>query len=121
MAEEIAEDREWIDDNIKDPIHEESGEFEGEIFLSTDGKNTVHVKALTTEGRKASLIWAKTVYDRLIFRYGTKQAQAKREYSDEEKCETCNSLAVKKSGEKNGRKWTGIFCQTNKEHIQWLK
>ena len=50
-----------------------SAEFEGELWLSSDMKNTVHVKANTREGRKIALAWAKEVYDRVIAAYGTKQ------------------------------------------------
>lgn len=37
------------------------------------------------------------------------------------KCEKCGEPAVKKSGVKNGRAWGGIFCQSNKDHVTWIK
>ena len=36
------------------------------------------------------------------------------------KCPICGAPAQYKSGVKNGRKWAGIFCSVNKEHIKWL-
>ena len=33
-------------------------------------------------------------------------------------CLTCGADAVKRSGEKNGKKWAGWFCQEN-EHVEW--
>jgi hypothetical protein len=51
---------------------EENGVFEGEIFISSDGKNTVHAKASTPEGRKAAVKWSMQVYEELILKYGTK-------------------------------------------------
>lgn len=73
------EDQEWIEENMSDPIVEGDGEFEGHLFLSTDGKMTVSVDAKTAEGRKEALKWAKAVYDRLMFTYGSKQKQAAQE------------------------------------------
>ncbi|MBU2632819.1 hypothetical protein KKG52_03825, partial [Patescibacteria group bacterium] len=43
----------------------------------------VHMIAESTKGRKAGLAWSKQVYDRLLFSYGTKQAQAVKEYKGE--------------------------------------
>jgi len=36
-------------------------------------------------------------------------------------CSICGAPAEYKSGVKNGRKWAGIFCTANKEHVRWLK
>ena len=89
-------DAKWINDNINDPIADEEGDFEAEVFLSTDGKHTVNVRASTKAGRKAALAWSKAVYDKLIYTYGTKQAQAKRDYEtpstpDLGKCKDCGA------------------------------
>jgi len=75
-------DAKWIQDNVVAPV-EESGEFEGELFLSSDGKNTVHIKASTKEGRKAGLTWAKSLYDKLMHTYGSKQSISVKEYAKE--------------------------------------
>ncbi len=56
-------------------------DFEGEVWLSTDGKHTVRVLAKNTESRAAALNWAKEVYEKIVERYGTKQAQAVKEYA----------------------------------------
>jgi hypothetical protein len=48
-------------------------DFEAELFLSTDGKQTVHVKASTKEGRASAIKWAKVVFEAVRSRYGTKQ------------------------------------------------
>lgn len=47
-------------------------QFEGEIFFSTDGKHTVHVKADTAEGRKAGGTWALNTYRWIVGELGTK-------------------------------------------------
>ena len=63
----------------------DNGGFEGEIWLSTDGKQTVHVKADTTEGRTNGFVWAKKVYDEIKLEYGTKQELNKKTYAQPEK------------------------------------
>lgn len=102
-------DAQWIKENITEYIEEEKGEFEGSVFLSTDGKQTVSIKANTKDGRKAGLFWAKAVYDKLIITYGTKQRQAVKEYSkpaeatDENFCQI--HKIVMREFTKNGRSW----------------
>lgn len=85
----------WLEDNVAEPIAEKEGEFEGTIILSTDGKQSVIAKATTKEGRASALKWTKTVYDRLSFTYGSKQAYATKEYKEAEsglgKCEKCSA------------------------------
>ena len=90
------DEAEWIKDNVEDTIVETEGDFEGEVYLSTDGKNTVHIKSSTKDGRRAGLSWAKAVYDRLRNTYGTKQSQSVREYAKEGqpdlgRCKICNT------------------------------
>ena len=119
------QDAKWIEENVNDPIQEEEGNFEGSFWMSTDGKHSVSVKATTREGRKAGLAWATAVYKKLIYTFGTKQAQAVKEYKAAEngndvRCETCGEPATARSGVKNGRKWSGIFCSSeNKSHTKW--
>jgi len=70
------------------------GKFTGEVFLSTDGKNTVHIISDTQDGRKAGLAWAKEVYDRLKEAYGTKQQLNMNTYDPKEdlgKCPKCGA------------------------------
>ena len=82
------------------------GEFEGELYLSTDGKNTVHVKASTPEGRKAGLKWAKLVYDGMKATYGTKQELNAKTYDKTEDLGVCP-----KCGAPNLRSMKGkIYC-----------
>ena len=81
------------------------GDFEYELFLSSDGKNTVRVKAQTKEGREAANIYAKRVFDRLIARYGTKAEQYTKANSTQTNgkvapiCGIHGSAAVWKEGE----------------------
>ena len=83
-------------DDIDSVLQDEAslGEFEGELYLSTDGKNTVHVKSSTPEGRKAALKWAKLVYEGVKSNYGTKQQLNIETYNKEEdlgKCPKCSA------------------------------
>jgi hypothetical protein len=66
------EEPNWIKDNLEENVAD-GGEFEATLFMSTDNKHTVSIKASTPEGRKAGLRWAKAVYEKLKYTYGTKQ------------------------------------------------
>ncbi|MCL5433325.1 MAG: hypothetical protein M1524_04405 [Patescibacteria group bacterium] len=116
------EDEQWIKGNLGEE-KESGGEFEFECFLSTDGKHTVRILAKTPEGRKDGLSYAQKVYDRILVRYGTKQAQAVKEYKNGGvHCKTCNAIAQEKSGTtKDGRAWKGIFCSAEKDHVEWVR
>ena len=99
-------------DEAKEMILPE-GEFESEVWLSTDGKHTVHVTAKDEQGRKAAGAWAVVVYDKLKERYGTKQGQAKMEYSkdpDLGECAKCG--APNKKSVKTGRPYCSALCWT---------
>lgn len=81
-----------------------------EIFLSTDGKHTVHAKAITAQGKKDAWTAASALYDRILERYGTKQGQAVKEYQrngeDKDEAGYCKIHKVwMKKYEKNGRSW----------------
>jgi hypothetical protein len=68
-------------------------------------------------------LWAKAVYEKMKYSYGTKQEANVKAYNKDTgvKCATCGEPAVAKSGEKNGRKWSGVFCSSeNKSHTKWL-
>jgi len=112
-------DPDWVKDEKK------NGDFEGEAWLSTDGKHTVRVLAKTPEGREKALIWAKDVYEAIRTRYGTKQGQAVKEYGKEKAakkyvCSICGQPAEYKSGVKNGKKWAGVFCTADNTHVKWV-
>ena len=109
------EDQDWIKDNMNDTATD-TGEFEGEVYFSTDGKNTVHVKANTKDGRRAALAWGNEVYKRLIDTYGTKQGQAVKEYAKEAvedlgKCSKCD--APNKKSLKSGKLYCSALCWKN--------
>lgn len=36
------------------------------------------------------------------------------------RCKKCGASAVKRSGNTNGRDWTGIYCSKDKSHVEWL-
>ena len=54
--------------------------MEIKIFFSTDGKHTVQVDAGLPEADEAYLK-AKTIYAKMLSEFGTKQAQAVKEYA----------------------------------------
>lgn len=100
--------------------------FKGEIFLSTDGKHTVHAISTTKKGRKAALKWSRAVYDALLSRYGTKQGQAKKEYSkdeEKEKQENCahpkTSVVTSRSEKNPGRQFNK--CDVCGQFLGWVK
>lgn len=100
---------EWLDP-MNDDIREHEGSFEGEIWLSTDAKNTVRVKATTADGRKAGLAWAKAVYDRLLFSYGTKQSVSRKEYSGEEDLGKCVKCGANNLRSQKGKVYCSAKC-----------
>lgn len=121
------EDADWIKDNVTDPIVDTDDEFEGEVWFSTDGKNTVRVKANTKAGRKQALIWGHAVYERLLSTYKTKQALNAKVYANgngEKKlvCDFCGQPAVEREGvSKAGKPYHGIFCSSeDKNHTKWI-
>jgi len=96
---------------VEKPVEVEP-KYEFELFLSTDGKHTVHIKADTKEGRKKALAVATETYDYIKTRYGTKQGQAVREYSkngeskpDQSTCSHENIKFAQSKTEKNPGRW----------------
>ena len=77
------------------------GKFEGELFLSTDGKNTVHIKADTRDGREAGLKWAKAVYEGLKIAYGTKQQLNAETYKEKGEMCAIHNVEMKRSKKGN--------------------
>ena len=94
---------------------EELGEskYEFELFLSTDGKHTIHVKAFDAPGKRKALRVATETYNYILTRYGTKQAQVVKEYGkengeikpDQEICKHTNVKFSQSHTEKNPGKW----------------
>ncbi len=87
MSEEITEqDAEWITQHVdvEDAKDDAGAAFEGTVFMSTDAKHTVSIKANTPEGRKQGMIWMKQVYSRLMEVYGSKQENAAKAYKKAE-------------------------------------
>ena len=82
---------EFLDEQIHN-VPEETGDFEAEVWLSTDNKNTVRILAKDRQGRRAGLLWAKGVYDRLRELYKTKQEANVDAYKqDLGKCSKCGA------------------------------
>lgn len=102
---------EYLDEAAMATVKDKGG-FEGEIFLSTDGKNTVHIKSDTPEGRAHGWEWAKRVYDEIKGQYGTKQQLNKETYQASSADVDTNSPSycpihktMMKKYEKDGRSW----------------
>jgi hypothetical protein len=79
-------------------------EYTLEIYLSTDGKHTVKTISSTPEGNKKAYGVAVAMYDQILAKYGTKQAQAVKEYAKDngttdlgvcDKCGAPNKLSSK--------------------------
>jgi hypothetical protein len=102
-----------IDNALEEAGLNDKGGFEGEVWLSTDGKHTVHTKAETSDGRKNAWIWQKKVYQYLLENYGTKQAQAVKEYNKEEDLGVCKDCGAKNLRSQKGKVYCGNKC--------WLK
>ena len=102
----------------------ESDDFEFELFMSTDGKHTVHVKATTKEGKHAALRKAIETYDYIVARFGTKQALAVKEYGngkkevDQETCTHDLTKFVQAKTEKNAGRWFKS-CQKCNKFLGW--
>lgn len=116
MDEAVAEsDPAWITQE-----EESKEEFEFELFLSSDGKNTVRIKASTPNGRKEGMAYARKVYDRLLARYGTKAEQYTKTngiQTDKKVAPTCpvhGSTMVWKEGESKttGKHYAFWACDT---------
>ena len=96
-----------------------------ELFLSTDGKHTVNIR--TTTDKEVSVQKAMELYDFIKEIYGTKQAQAKSEYSKptEDQLNSESFCPVHKvemrKYEKNGKSWyshnlDGVWCNGGKKY-----
>jgi hypothetical protein len=125
-----------FDEKELEEILGESDHFEIEVYLSSDGKNTVKYRVpeehSTSEVRKKALETAKKIYDAILEVYGTKQAQAVREYrADSEKKEDFKEMnqdckhelfavrQVKKEGKNKGKLFK--TCTTCKKFLEWVE
>jgi len=97
-----------------------------EVWLSTDGKHTIHCTADTPEGRREAMRVATENYNYILARFGTKQGQAVKEYSKENGTkevnqETCQHTQVKfaqSKTEKNPGRWFKS-CVTCGKFLGW--
>lgn len=112
------DDQEWLEGQLETVAEVGGAQFDFDLYLSTDGKHSVHISAETQMGRRAGIKYAVSVYDRLIQRFGTKQSQTIKEYSkppngDTESPAWCKEHQVTmKQYEKNGKTW---FAHKNGE------
>lgn len=109
---------------------EEEGEFEGEVYFSTDGKHTVHAKSSTPEGRESGLGWAFKAYERIVEKLGTKAEMWETTINGKKKVEQpsllqrpcskegCQGTQTFRQGvsKKTGKPWKAWFCDLVKEH-----
>ena len=119
---EETRDPEWID-NPTEKISNEKGEYELELYLSTDGKHTVHFKVNDPKSRHEAVKKATELYDYILRRYGTKQAQAVKEYGnghavDPKICKHINVGFNQSKTEKNPGRWFKS-CKDCKEFLGW--
>lgn len=121
--EEVISDYPELPEETKDEFN---GELE--IYLSTDGKNTVHLKTSEPDKSKRQKMIAKAMelYDFVLARYGTKQAQAVKEYGKEnghvevkpEDCKHVNIKFAQSKTEKNPGRWFKS-CIDCKSFLGW--
>lgn len=137
-AQEIEADelgRQLVVDEVADEVAEEKEEVKGnymanaelELYLSSDGKNTVHLKTNEPDNktRKEAIAKAMELYDFVLARYGTKQTLNKATYNpvvtpevkpDQATCKHVNVKFVESHTEKNPGRWfktckdCGAFC-----------
>jgi hypothetical protein len=88
------------------------GDFELEVFMSTDGKHTVHTKSKDRKSHQEAVNKAIEYYDYIKARFGTKQAQAVKEYKnggksevDQETCPHTKFKYAQSKTEKNPGRW----------------
>ena len=126
LKKDIQTDLEMVEKQ-DDKVDSYKGDFKLIIFLSTDGKHTVNVEVFDPESRHQAVKKAMEMYDYIVARYGTKQAQAVREYAkengnekvDQESCPHTQFkfFEVKKDGPNKG-KWFKS-CEKCKKFLGW--
>lgn len=97
---------------VKEILAGPEKKYRFELYLSTDGKHTVHMTAEDPEVVKEAVAKAMNMYDYVVSRYGTKQAQAVREYGNGKKetvspedCKHINVAFKQSKTEKNPGRW----------------
>jgi len=114
---------EWLEKD-KEEKDEKKKDFDLELFMSTDGKHTVRVMVKNQEARREAVKRAMEIYDYVVARYGTKQAQAVKEYSngkkevDKKTCPHTNVRFAQSKTEKNPGRWFKV-CQDCGEFLGW--
>jgi hypothetical protein len=87
------------EEEFMNAIPESEENFESNLFLSTDGKMTVSIKAVNPAQRKAGARYAKDMYFWLKENFGSKQAFATKEYKAAESglgvCSKCGAPNLK--------------------------
>lgn len=125
-AEQSApEDPDWIK-NAEEKLPTKKGNYKLSIFLSTDGKHTVNVEVEDQESRHEATRKAMELYDYILARYGTKQAQAVKEYAqngnaqqiNKEDCKHEQMKFMQSKTEKNPGRWFKS-CATCKSFLGW--
>lgn len=123
--QDFVDDPEWIK-NAEEKLPKDEEEYELEMYLSTDGKHTIHVKVSEPKSRKIAIKKAMEIYDYILARYGTKQAQAVKEYAKEnggekiskESCKHVNMKFGQSRTEKNPGRWFKS-CRDCGEFLGW--
>lgn len=107
------EEEDWINDP-DEKIPDKTMGYELEIWLSTDGKHTVRTLLHDTTKAKEAIQKQCELYDYLLRRYGTKQAQAVKEYAKPQsevkkiiadECTHDETKRVQSHSDKNPGKW----------------
>lgn len=115
--------------DVEHVVDEVQGEFKITLWLSTDGKQTVQVEAETKEGRSVGIPYAKALYKKVLEEFGTKQAQAVKEYSGKKGFpndsgpiaqEAQAGIPIHHGKPMTFGKW-GWYCKTKLEDGSWCK
>ena len=127
VDEVVNENTKWLEEGESAPqeeVADTESDYEFELFLSTDGKNTVHVKANRKNANKA-LKAATETYDYIKARYGTKQALSVKEYGNgkaqevsQQSCKHTNVAFKESKTEKNPGRWFKS-CKDCKAFLGW--
>lgn|SRR3990167_4147344 len=127
--------KEDLDRKIKEGYDMEEVAYKLQLFLSTDGKHTVHVETdvmANKEERKKAIADAMKLYNFVKGMYGTKadmwegkigKQPAQATIQPQKVCSLCGSPMEYKEGfsKKTNKPWSGWFCTSVKEHVEWDK
>lgn len=115
-------------DEVLDEIGDSDNGYDFELFLSTDGKCTVHVtadKETNSVVKKRAMVKCIEVFEYIKERFGTKQAQAVREYGknggdkkDPDECSHTNIKYAQSKTEKNPGRWFKS-CRDCSKFLGW--